>query len=236
MSMATHEEFSTSMKNEALQQHSPSSAAPGTSGLPPISDLMRAHHLALALDCLGQPLVVLCCKGDILHASPQALGILAEQDGLMTFDARLHASVDNDDAKLQSTLNNLMRGNTANGKPELLIHRPSGKSPYKVRITPFRMPEYAPAQSINGALLLIHDAHANHAAWQSRLRDRFRLTPRECECTALLAEGYSLPEIAERMGVTTQTLRQHLKHAMQKTGTHKQHELAGLVMQMHRKR
>jgi DNA-binding CsgD family transcriptional regulator len=31
-------------------------------------------------------------------------------------------------------------------------------------------------------------------------------------------------------------LRQHLKHAFNKTGTHKQHELVGIVLQMQRKR
>lgn len=224
------------MKNDVLHQHSFDAGSGDILGKSAITDRLRAHHLALALDSLGQPLVVLCCKGEILHASPQALGILAEQDGLLTLDAKLRASLDNDDVKLQAALCALIRGSGAIAKPELLVHRPSGKTPYKIRITPFRMPELAATQAINGALLLIHDAHANHAAWQNRLRDRFRLTPRECECTALLAEGYSLPEISERMGVTTQTLRQHLKHAMQKTGTHKQHELAGLVMQMHRKR
>lgn len=224
------------MRNDALQQHSFDDKTGIVLSQSAITDLLRAQHLALALDSLGQPLVVLCCKGELLHASPQALAILAEKDGLLTFDAKLHASLDADEAKLQTALSALIRGSGTPAKPELLVHRPSGKSPYKIRVTAFRMPEFAATQAINGALLLIHDAHANHAAWQNRLRDRFRLTPRECECTALLAEGYSLPEIAERMGVTTQTLRQHLKHAMQKTGTHKQHELAGLVTQMHRKR
>lgn len=224
------------MKNDVLHKQSFDAKTSDSLGKLEIPDLLRARHLALALDSLGQPLVVLCCKGEILHASPQALGILAEKDGLQTHDARLHASLDNDDTKLQAALGALIRGTSAPAKPELLVHRPSGKTPYKIRITPFRMPELAATQAINGALLLIHDAYANHAAWQNRLRDRFRLTPRECECAALLAEGYSLPEISERMSVTTQTLRQHLKHAMQKTGTHKQHELAGLIMQMHRKR
>ena len=201
-----------------------------------LTELQRSQHLALALDSLGQPLIVLCCRSEILHASPQAMNILADNDGLLAAESRLRASLDNDDAKLQTALGALFRGSGNTGKPELLVHRPSGKTPYKIRITPFRMPELAATQAINGALLLIHDAHANHTAWQNRLRERFKLTPRECECAVMLADGCNLPEIAERMSISTQTLRQHIKHAMQKTGTHKQHELAGIVMQMHRKR
>lgn len=201
-----------------------------------LTDLLRAQHLALALDSMGQPLIVLCCKGEILHASPQATNILVENDGLLAAEGRLCASMDSDNTKLQAMLTSLFRGNGNPGKPELLVHRPSGKTPYKIRISAFRMPEDTAMKNMHGALVLIHDAHANHAAWQHRLRERFKLTPRECECAVMLADGCNLPEIAERMSISTQTLRQHIKHAMQKTGTHKQHELAGIVMQMHRKR
>lgn len=225
------------MKNNVLitnniNERSAEGMRHGEAGL---TDLLRAQHLALALDSMGQPLIVLCCKGEILHASPQATHILAENDGLLAANARLCASMDTDNTKLQAVLTSLFRGSHP-GKPELLVHRPSGKTPYKIRISTFRMAEDSAMKNMHGALLLIHDAHANHAAWQQRLRERFKLTPRECECAVMLADGCNLPEIAERMSISTQTLRQHIKHAMQKTGTHKQHELAGIVMQMHRKR
>ena len=86
------------------------------------------------------------------------------------------------------------------------------------------------------ALVIIHDTNTNHMAWYDRLQARFQLTPRECECTMLLTDGYGMAEIAERMNISMQTLRQHLKHAFNKTGTHKQHELVGIVLQMQRKR
>lgn len=226
------------MKNNTLPTHfvtvdpakgtRPSEAA--------LTDLLRAQYLALALESLGQPLIVLGSHGRIMHATPQAANILAENDGLLAANAKLQASVANDDEKLQIALGTRIKNGIHPEKPEIFVQRPSGKLPYKLRINLFAADDSATTKTTHGALIIIHDTHANHAAWHHRLKERFNLTPRECECAVLLTEGLNLPEIAERMDISTQTLRQHLKHAMQKTSTHKQHELAGLVLQMHRKR
>ena len=201
-----------------------------------MTDLSRAQHLALALDSLGQPLIVLGSKGEVIYTSPQATSILAENDGLLAANARLQASAANDDEKLQIALGARMKNGIHPEKPEIFVQRPSGKLPYKLRISLYATDDDAASKNTHGALVIIHDMHANHAAWHLRLKQKYNLTPRECECSVLLADGLNLPEIGERMDISTQTLRQHLKHAMQKTGTHKQHELAGLVMQIHRKR
>lgn len=201
-----------------------------------LTDWLQAQHLALALDSLGQPLIVLGSKGEVIYTSPQATSILAENDGLLAANARLQASAANDDEKLQIALGARIKNGIHPEKPEIFVQRPSGKLPYKLRINLYATGDDAATKNTHGALVIIHDMHANHAAWHHRLKQKYNLTPRECECSVLLADGLNLPEIGERMDISTQTLRQHLKHAMQKTGTHKQHELAGLVMQMHRKR
>lgn len=193
-----------------------------------IDPLPRMRSLELALDSMGQALVVLCRNGKIVYASPHASRILADNDGLLLADEIFRASIEEDQVHLAAALNNLLENGQASAKQELSIHRPTGKLPYKLRVN--ALPE---AQQ---ALIIIHDTHANHMAWYDRLQARFQLTPRECECTMLLTDGYSMAEIAERMKVSMQTLRQHLKHAFNKTGTHKQHELVGIVLQMQRKR
>lgn len=193
-----------------------------------LDPLERIRNLEHALDSLGQTMVLIGESSKIHYASPHAKRILAENDGLTVIDEILCASMEEDHSHLVSLLESLLNENGAGGKMEMNVRRPSGKLPYKLRIN--ALPE------TRQALAIIQDAHTNHMAWYDRLQARFQLTPRECQCTMLLTDGYSMAEIADRMNISMQTLRQHLKHAFNKTGTHKQHELVGIVLQMQRKR
>lgn len=193
-----------------------------------LDPLQRARSLEHALDSLGQSLVLVGPNAKIFYASPHAKRILAENDGLTVIDEALCASLEEDHGHLTAALDALLdSGNPAN-KLEINVRRPSGKLPYKLRVN--ALPE------TGQVMAMIQDTHTNHQAWYDRLQARFQLTPRECQCTMLLTDGYSMAEIADRMNISMQTLRQHLKHAFNKTGTHKQHELVGIVLQMQRKR
>lgn len=188
----------------------------------------RIRSLEKALDSMGQALVLLGKDAKILYASSHAIKILAQDDGLGIVEESFRASLEEDRHQLSSALSALLERGEASVKLELNIRRPSGKLPYKLRVNALL--------DTQQALVIIHDTNTNHMAWYGRLQARFQLTPRECECTMLLTDGYGMAEIAERMNISMQTLRQHLKHAFNKTGTHKQHELVGIVLQMQRKR
>ncbi len=60
----------------------------------------------------------------------------------------------------------------------------------------------------------------------------FDLTPAEGRVAALLAGGQPLDRIAEALGVTINTIRVHIVHAMRKTRTHRQSDLVALVLRM----
>jgi DNA-binding CsgD family transcriptional regulator len=203
-----------------------------SSGLPaPLASLIdpleRIRTLECALDSLGQALMVLDAQSRVLYASPNALKILEIRDGLSVTDGVLRACHEEEQAKLTAALRQLLAGATDTGKMELDTCRPSGRRSYKLRMS---------ALPSGQVLAVVHDTHTNHTAWHERLQARFQLTPRECECAMMLTDGLSMAEIADRMNISMQTLRQHLKHAFTKTGTHKQHELVGIVLQMQRKR
>lgn len=51
------------------------------------------------------------------------------------------------------------------------------------------------------------------------MADAHALTPREREALSLVCEGLKNDAIAERMGVTTDTVRLHLRNLHKKTGT-----------------
>lgn len=81
-------------------------------------------------------------------------------------------------------------------------------APGAVRLRIARMPETDPA---------------------TRLAAAFGLTPRECEIACLVAQGFTLPEVAERLGISLTTARTHLSRLFDKTGTRTQLQLGLLV-------
>lgn len=58
---------------------------------------------------------------------------------------------------------------------------------------------------------------------------QFSLTPREVEVLMLLSRGRSGPYIQEKLCVSYNTVKAHVKHIYQKTGVHTQQELIDLV-------
>jgi DNA-binding CsgD family transcriptional regulator len=64
------------------------------------------------------------------------------------------------------------------------------------------------------------------------IREALSLTAREAEIAALLAEGLSLAEIAERLRLGTGTARNHLKSIFEKSGTGRQGELIALLSKL----
>jgi DNA-binding CsgD family transcriptional regulator len=62
------------------------------------------------------------------------------------------------------------------------------------------------------------------------LRRRYGLTVREAEMVAEVVAGHSVPAIAERQGISRETVRVHLKSVFGKVGVHRQSELIARVM------
>jgi DNA-binding CsgD family transcriptional regulator len=58
------------------------------------------------------------------------------------------------------------------------------------------------------------------------------LSPAESRVAALLATGFSIDVAAERLCISRETARNHVKAAFSKTGTHRQAELISLVSQL----
>lgn len=63
-----------------------------------------------------------------------------------------------------------------------------------------------------------------------RLVERFRFTKKEAELVGLVAEGLTNKEIAERAGVSAETVRSHLAEAFAKSGAKNRAELVTLAV------
>jgi DNA-binding CsgD family transcriptional regulator len=98
-------------------------------------------------------------------------------------------------------------------------------------VTPVSAVHRLPATRNRGAALVsISDPESTPLPDDRTLREMFGLTPAEARLTRLLAEGTSLAEAAERLGLRRETARTRIKVIFDKTGTHRQAELVSLVM------
>jgi DNA-binding response OmpR family regulator len=84
----------------------------------------------------------------------------------------------------------------------------------ELRVVPAAAPTPAPA----------HDTPSD-----AELQRRYGLTPRQAVVARLLAEGCSNAEVAERLGVSDHTARNHTYHVLAKLGTSKRARVATLL-------
>lgn len=82
------------------------------------------------------------------------------------------------------------------------------------------------------ALLILSNLSPRPAPDSALIGQAFDLTPAESRLAALLATGTSIASAAERLRVSRETARNHLKAIFSKTGVHRQSELVTLVSQL----
>lgn len=199
----------------------------------------RLLVLEQGLSQLGQAILLLSSRGEVVFSSSAAACILAENDGLGIIEKNLVAAYEADNKRLLETIQLAFEKDATPEqfvKHTLHIHRPSNKQPYHLRI--MQLPKCSPLDRRVGheVMVILRDLDANYSGWCKRLKEQFNLTPRECECTILLTEGRDLKEIADRMNLRHETMRQHLKSIFKKMNVQKQHELVSLALDYRRKR
>ena len=109
------------------------------------------------------------------------------------------------------------------GGMTVALRRPSGRRPLKVEAVPL-------AHGAERVALLIA-APGERAASKGDLMRRFDITRAEASLWSGLVSGATLGEIAERGGVSINTLRVQLAALFRKLGVHRQVDLVRLALE-----
>ena len=173
---------------------------------------MEAEVLRRALNRLT--LGVLVCDEDqnLMWANAAALSILAQEDGLELQNGRV-APVTCEDARRWRLA--LEEGGT------LPIHRAPGRAPLSAQIL---------SDGRLGTTIFLSDPERPGGCSACDLEALYGLTPAEARAARCLADGESVAETAELLGVTTETIRGHLKKVFQKTGVRGQPQLVRMLV------
>jgi diacylglycerol kinase family enzyme/DNA-binding CsgD family transcriptional regulator len=110
------------------------------------------------------------------------------------------------------------------------IERPSHRPALLLTVLPiWRLGAGVPGAGTPRAVIFITEPDAPLPIDRLAIAEAFRLTRRESEIAALLADGLDLETIAARLGAGRGTVRDHLKHLFQKTGARSQVALVALL-------
>lgn len=198
--------------------------------------LWQAKLLEQGLEQLGQAMLIVSCRSEIVFVSKAAETILAADRGLKVQEGKLIADLPADNKRLQQALTSATEdvGDTAN-MFNLYVHRNDYVRPIHLTISKMLKSDAERRQGRH-VLVLIKDLNLNQEFWADRLREEYRLSPREVQCVSLLSEGRDLKDIAALMSIGIETVRQYIKNIYKKMGVHKQHELVSLALEYRRNR
>lgn len=205
---------------------------------------MLFEHMERAIRLSARPplfasaqeaLILLDRLGRIRDMSPAARELLEEQDGLTTWQGQLRALDSVSTARLDqavlSALGALRDGGYGGAVP---VPRRSGRRDLLVTVSPLVHPP-SPFEAFRpAALVRIVDPELGATASAARRwSEIFGLSPAEARLAEALMRGdQNLRNAADELGVTYHTARVHLKHLLEKTGTHSQSQLARLLSRL----
>jgi DNA-binding CsgD family transcriptional regulator/PAS domain-containing protein len=189
----------------------------------------RSRGLSEALDRLTEGAIVLDRSGRPLIVNARASRVLEHGDGLAFAFGRLRAATQALTARLHQAIAATAAA-SAGESQSLNLPRSNLQLPLMLTLTPiWRLQSDEPGSGAPSVLIFIRQPDARPDLDRESLEDIFRLTSRESEIAALLADGATARMIATRLELTIGTVRFNLKRIFQKTGTNSQSSLAALL-------
>ena len=173
-------------------------------------------------------LLLVGADGAIAYASASAQALLAAGDGLSAAGRGLRASTADAQRRLARLIGQAVSpdAGTRQGGTTTLP-RPSGKRPLAVMVTPARGEDALTAGAF--ALVSVVDPEAAQTTPAERLRDLFGFTAAEAKVAAEVIAGREPAAIAERLGISVNTVRVQIIRIRAKTDTSRQGEFIALM-------
>lgn len=190
----------------------------------------RLVRLKTAFEISPDALILLAGGARVLELNHAARRFLDQRDGLSLTHDRLRIGDGALDSKLARVLKSFSLANRlgiASPPKALRIPRPSGAPDWLLQIFPaeHRMP--------GAALVFLTTRPAGQdLPTEADLANLFGLSLMQRRIALRLLEGQTPGEIAERLGITRNTMKTHLRRLFQKLGVFRQTELIRLLSRL----
>lgn len=164
----------------------------------------------------------------VLKVNEVAASILAEADGMVLADGHIVLS-DTDANRAFNAVLTETREAPAGARTLFPVERPSGRGDIMVIAQPIPTPDFMHAGAVPVVALLITDPARKRQIDGTTLCRLFGLTPTEGAISAALANGASVGEAAQQLGIADNTVRAHLRSVFSKLGVNRQLQLVHLI-------
>ena len=187
-----------------------------------------------AVNRLSVATLVLDESGSVLQLNDVARELLSQADGLKLVGSRLEASYPSDNRELHKLIRDALSSKDTPQSQEtreaLSVARPSGEVSLGVVVEPIPGAEWAEGRGQPAVMVYIRDAVAKSQVDNRVAKELFNFTPAETTLALQLANGLSLEEAAENLGIMRNTARAHLRAIFSKTGVRRQAELVRIML------
>ncbi len=195
--------------------------------------LRRAREHAqverVLLDRLDIAALALDADRRVTRSNLAADVLLARRDGLYVEGSTLRCDTARAEESLQGALSTVHAGDGLGAIETslVLVPRLSGRRPLLLFISPIPSPD--DGSRALGATVLVRDADVVRPELEGLIARLFGLTPSEVHIAVRVALGDPPNDVAERLGLSVDTVRSHLKRVFFKTATRGQSDLVRLV-------
>lgn len=189
----------------------------------------RSGDLMEASEAVSHGIVIVERRRPV-YVNSAAQRILRSHDGLRIANGHVKAEAAYPDAQLECSItraSNLDNRDIWGGS--FLCARPSGRRPYIVHVLPIE-PNSVAAPQRGRAMVVIVDPERQPEPPAMLLRRLYGLTNSEAQIALMVMRGKGLTPIADELSVSLTTVKTHLQHVFDKTGTHRQAELVRLLI------
>lgn len=186
-----------------------------------------------AINRLSVATILLNDKGVVQKLNDYAQTLLERSDGLKLVGDRLEASYPSDNKELQKRIKDAFdareRREPISSGP-LSVTRPSGEVNLGIVFETVPDTSWLDDGDRSALLLYVRDAVNKSSVSSSVAKELFDFTPAETALALELANGLSLEDTAEKLGIMRNTARAHLRAIFSKTGVRRQAELVRVML------
>ena len=186
-----------------------------------------------AINRLSVATILLNDKGVVQKLNDYAQTLLDRADGLKLVGDKLEASYPSDNKELQKRIKDAFdareRREPINSEP-LSVTRPSGEVNLGIVFETVPDTSWLDDGDKSALLLYVRDAVNKSSVSSSVAKELFDFTPAETALALELANGLSLEDTAEKLGIMRNTARAHLRAIFSKTGVRRQAELVRVML------